>query len=69
QGAQETGARASGGPGEPRAWYILSEVAKLIDQGRFTLPVARTFAIEQIADAHRLSQSGHPGGKVVVTVG
>ncbi len=69
QGAAQTGARSTGGPGEPRAWHILPEVARLIDAGRFRLPIARTFPLERIADAHRLSEGGHPGGKLVLTVG
>ncbi|MGH2890950.1 MAG: zinc-binding dehydrogenase, partial [Solirubrobacteraceae bacterium] len=68
-GAQETGVQFTGGPGGERAWYALDEVAPLVEEDEFRLPVARTFPLDQIADAHRLSESGHPGGKLVLVVG
>jgi NADPH:quinone reductase-like Zn-dependent oxidoreductase len=68
QGAEETGVRMTGGAGSERAWHALAHVAELIDAGRFSLPVAQTFALEQIAEAHRLSESGHVRGKLVLLV-
>lgn len=67
-GAQQTGVQFTGGAAGERAWYALDEVARLIEEDKFTLPVARTFPLDQIADAHRLSEGGHPGGKLVVVV-
>ncbi len=69
QGAQETGVRTTGGPDSERAWYALGEAADLIEAGQFSMPVARTFALDQVADAQRVSESGHPRGKLVVTIG
>jgi NADPH:quinone reductase-like Zn-dependent oxidoreductase len=69
QGAEETGVPVTGGAGSKRAWYALAEVGGLIDAGRFSLPVAQTFPLEQIADAHRLSEGGHVRGKLVLLVG
>jgi NADPH:quinone reductase-like Zn-dependent oxidoreductase len=46
----------------------LDELARLADEGRLTVTVARTFDLDEIADAHRLSQEGHPGGKIVVRI-
>jgi len=69
QGAQETGVAMTGGAGSKRAWYALKDVAGLIEAGRFSLPVAQTFPLEQIAEAHRLSESGHVRGKLVLLVG
>jgi len=66
QGAQETGVTMTGGPDSKRAWYALGEIGELIEAGRFSLPVARTFPLEQIAEAHRLSESGHVRGKLVL---
>ena len=43
--------------------------AELIEAGRFRLPVARTFPLDEIAEAHRISESGHPRGKLVLLVG
>ena len=68
-GAEATGVTFSGGPGTPRAWYALADVAQLIEEGRFRLPVAQTFPLADIAEAHRISESGHPRGKLVLIVG
>jgi NADPH:quinone reductase-like Zn-dependent oxidoreductase len=64
-GAEQTGTTFTSRAG---AWHGLDDVVALIEHGRFSLPVARTFALAQIADAHRLSETGHPGGKLVLTV-
>jgi NADPH:quinone reductase-like Zn-dependent oxidoreductase len=68
-GAAKTGARFSGGVGTTRAVHALRHIAELIETGRFTLTVARTFPLEEIADAHRLSETGHVRGKLVLLVG
>jgi NADPH:quinone reductase-like Zn-dependent oxidoreductase len=67
-GAQETGAVMSGGPGTQRAVHALRDVAPLIEAGKFSLPVAQTFPLARIADAHRLSETGHVRGKLVLLV-
>ncbi|OEJ29882.1 alcohol dehydrogenase [Streptomyces agglomeratus] len=46
----------------------LAELGALADAGKLTVPVARTFPLEELADAFALSQSGHVHGKVVVAV-
>jgi NADPH:quinone reductase-like Zn-dependent oxidoreductase len=68
QGAQEHGVRTTGG-GADSAWHALDDVAELIDAGSFSLPVAQVLPLAEIAEAHRLSQSGHAGGKIVLTAG
>jgi NADPH:quinone reductase-like Zn-dependent oxidoreductase len=68
-GAEATGARFSGGPGTPRAVHALKEIGELIEAGRFTMPVAQTFPLSEIAEAHRLSEAGHVRGKLVLLVG
>jgi len=68
-GAEATGARFSGGLGTVRAVHALKEIGELIETGRFTMPVAQTFPLEQIAEAHRLSEAGHVRGKLVLLVG
>ena len=67
-GAQETGAQFSGGMGTGRAVHALDEIGDLIEAGGFTLPVARTFPLDQVAEAHELSQRGHVRGKLVLLV-
>lgn len=68
-GAQQTGAKFSGGMGTKRAIHALTDIGPLIDSGRFSLPVAQTFPLEKIGDAHALSQDGHVRGKLVLLVG
>ncbi len=68
QGASELGVTFSGGPGTEPAWHALAEIGELIEAGRFSLPVGQTFALDQIAEAHRLSETGHARGKLVLLV-
>jgi NADPH:quinone reductase-like Zn-dependent oxidoreductase len=55
--------------GTERAWDALGRAAELFEQGRFSLPVAQAFPFDRAADAHRLSETGHVRGKVVLTPG
>jgi NADPH:quinone reductase-like Zn-dependent oxidoreductase len=68
QGAQEHGVRFTGGSVEDRSWHALQDVAALIEQGRFSLPVAHVLPLSRIAEAQQLSEDGHAGGKIVLTV-
>ena len=68
-GAEQTGARFTGGMGTQRAVHALREIEALIEAGQFSLPVAKTFPLEQIGEAHRLSETGHVRGKLVLLVG
>jgi NADPH:quinone reductase-like Zn-dependent oxidoreductase len=67
-GAQEHGVTFSSGDAG-RAVHALAEIGELIESGRFALPVARTFPLAQIAEAHRVSEEGHARGKLVLLVG
>lgn len=67
-GAQQTGATMSGGAGAQRAVHALRDIGPLIESGRFSLPVAQTFPLEEIAKAHRLSETGHVRGKLILLV-
>jgi NADPH:quinone reductase-like Zn-dependent oxidoreductase len=62
--AEELGARNSF-EGELR-YNVLEDFAKLAAQGRFTVPVARTFPFEEWREALALSLSGHAHGKIVL---
>ena len=68
QGAQQTGVPFSGGLGTGRAVHALAEIGELIEAGRFSLPVAQTFGLDQVAEAHAISEAGHVRGKLVVLV-
>jgi NADPH:quinone reductase-like Zn-dependent oxidoreductase len=46
----------------------LDELGRLFDDGKLSVTIARTFELDDIADAHRLSEDGHPGGKIVVRI-
>ena len=52
-----------------RAVHALAEIGELIESGRFSLPVAQTFPLAGIAEAHRVSEDGHMRGKLVLVVG
>ena len=67
-GAQHTGVKFTGGPGTDRAVNALRDIGGLIDAGQFSLSVARTFPLEQIAEAHRLSETGHVRGKLILVL-
>ncbi|MFC9429525.1 NADP-dependent oxidoreductase [Streptomyces sp. NPDC056987] len=59
----------SAGPGaDPQALDGLTTAAALAEEGRFTVPLAGVFTLENAAAAHRLSETGHARGKIVVTL-
>ena len=66
-GAQEHGVRFSRGD-SGRALYVLGEIGELIESGRFSLPVAQTFPLADVAEAHRLGEQGRVRGKLVLLV-
>jgi len=67
-GAQEHGVRFSRGDAG-RAVHALAEIGELIESGRFSLPVARTFPLAQVAQAHRVGEDGRVRGKLVLVIG
>lgn len=44
----------------------LVQLADLIDQGVLEVRIDRSYALEQLAEAHRASESGHARGKLVI---
>jgi NADPH:quinone reductase-like Zn-dependent oxidoreductase len=67
-GAREHGVRFSSGD-SGRALHALSDIGELIESGRFALPVARTFPLTEVAQAHRAGEQGHLRGKLVLVTG
>jgi NADPH:quinone reductase-like Zn-dependent oxidoreductase len=67
-GAREHGVRFSSGDAG-RAVHVLTEIGELIESGRFSLPVAQTFPLAEVAAAHRAIEDGHVRGKLVLVVG
>jgi NADPH:quinone reductase-like Zn-dependent oxidoreductase len=47
----------------------LEKISALIEAGKIRPVIEKVFSLEQIADAHRLSEQGHVRGKLVVRVG
>jgi NADPH:quinone reductase-like Zn-dependent oxidoreductase len=68
-GAKEHGVAFSSGSDSRRAVHAIAEIGELIESGRFWLPVAQTFPLTEIAEAHRVSEHGHVRGKLVLLVG
>jgi NADPH:quinone reductase-like Zn-dependent oxidoreductase len=67
EGAQKHGVRFSRGDAG-RAIHALSQIGELIESGRFSIPVAQTFPLAEVAEAHRVSEDGHARGKLVLLV-
>jgi NADPH:quinone reductase-like Zn-dependent oxidoreductase len=67
-GAREHGVRFSSGDAG-RAVHALAGIGALIESGRFWLPVAQTFPLAEVAQAHRVSEQGHVRGKLILLVG
>jgi len=68
RGAREHGVRFSSGDAG-RALHALSDIGELIEGGRFSLPVAQTFPLADVAEAHRVGENSHVRGKLVLLVG
>lgn len=70
--AQEYGVEFShsAGPGATKEHGLhgLATAADLAEEGRFTVPIAATFPLENAAAAHELSESRHARGKIVLTL-
>lgn len=66
-GAREHGVRFSRGD-DGRALHALAGISELIEAGRFSLPVAGTFRLADVAQAHRAGEAGHARGKLVLLV-
>ena len=45
---------------------VLAELAKLIDEGRLDVPIARVYPLDQVREAFRELEHGHTRGKIVL---
>ncbi len=54
-----------GGPDDFMA-TPLQQLVDLVEAGRLRVPVGRVFALDEIAEAHRLMEANAAGGKIVV---
>lgn len=64
--AKELGVRHSFGEAFTLRWEVLGDFAQLAAQGKFTVPVNRTFPLEDWRPAFDLSQSYRAHGKLVL---
>ncbi len=67
--AARLGARSSLGEDARLRHDVLGEFARLAASGRFTVPVARTFGLEDWREALDISLSGRANGKLVMLPG
>ncbi|NIJ52950.1 NADP-dependent oxidoreductase [Dyadobacter arcticus] len=61
------GAKGELAPNQPRQEW-LQEMAQLVDEGKVRVLVSKVFPLEQVAQAHRESESWHVRGKLVLEV-
>jgi NADPH:quinone reductase-like Zn-dependent oxidoreductase len=54
--------------GEPGFENALRDAVEAVANGQVQIPIETTFPLEKLADAHRLSETRHLRGKIVVTV-
>jgi NADPH:quinone reductase-like Zn-dependent oxidoreductase len=48
---------------------VLSELASLIEQGELVVPIAATFALDDVRQAYQLLEQRHSRGKIVLVTG
>jgi NADPH:quinone reductase-like Zn-dependent oxidoreductase len=53
-------------PGLVPRYDVLGQFAQLAAEGRFTVPIARTFAMEEWSKALELCRGGHAHGKLLI---
>ncbi len=64
-GAKQYGVRFSRGD-EGRALYVLAQIGELVTSGRFKLPAVQAFPLAEVAEAHRIGETGRATGKLVL---
>jgi NADPH:quinone reductase-like Zn-dependent oxidoreductase len=68
-GAEGLGVRTSFTEGQPPRYDMLGEFARWAADGKLTIPVARTFPLEDWRTALGISQGGHSRGKLMLLPG
>lgn len=63
--AQEVGAKTAGNMDAASA-KALPEIARMIADGRLTIPIARTYPLDRVREAYSEMETKHPRGKIVV---
>lgn len=63
----QKGATGELAPNQPRGEW-LQEITGLIDEGKVKVLISKVFPLEEVAEAHKQSQSWHVRGKLVLEV-
>ncbi len=66
-GAKQHEVRFSNGF-QGHAFHALAEIGALVEAGLFWLPVERTYPLDKISQAHRVSEHGHVRGRLVLVI-
>lgn len=66
--AQQLGVRTSGVKAPPVIAGILQQIAQLIESGTVVTEVGKVYPLEEAAQAHALSETGHGRGRIVLHV-
>jgi NADPH:quinone reductase-like Zn-dependent oxidoreductase len=64
--ASRAGANAAGMAAIDDVGSVISELAALIEQGKLVIPVATTFALDDVRQAYTLLERRHTRGKIVL---
>ncbi|MFG1645956.1 NADP-dependent oxidoreductase [Amycolatopsis sp. NPDC049252] len=67
-GAEQHGVHFSNGFADGNAFHALATIGKLIEAGKFWLPVERTYPLADITAAHHAAETGHVRGRLVLIV-
>jgi len=66
QAAQKHGVKSEGSAAAANA-QVLSELARLVEEGELEVPIAHVYPLEQVRDAYRELERRHTRGKIVLT--
>ena len=69
EAAGRHGSRADGMSTVKDVPAVIRELASLIEQGEVVVPVAATFALDNVRQAYQLLEQRHTRGKIVLMIG
>jgi NADPH:quinone reductase-like Zn-dependent oxidoreductase len=65
QAAAKYGVKTEGNAAAADA-KVLAELARMVDEGKLEVPIARAYPLEQVQDAYRELEARHTRGKIVL---
>ena len=69
EAAGRHGSRADGMSTVKDVRFVIGELASLIEQGELVIPVAATFALDNVRQAYQVLEQRHTRGKIVLMIG